>query len=83
MISRSPISMVSGPVWGEKTDNLNRQQVSEIGKLAGPITTHSEVNIKFDGDQTRSHSLANCPTMAFPQGPPSSDGLGKYTSRIE
>jgi hypothetical protein len=50
MTSRSPISMVSEPVWGEKTDNLNRRQVSEMGKPGGPITTYAEVNVELDGD---------------------------------
>lgn len=83
MTSRSPILMVSGPVWGEKTHNLNRDKVREMQKLAGQMTTYVKMHIKFDSDQARSHCLTNGPTMLFPQGPPDSDGLGEYTGGIE
>lgn len=75
--SRSPISIISEPVWREKTHNLNRQQVSEMGKLGRPITTYAEVNVEFDGDQAGSHCLTDGPTMLLPQGPPSGNGLGE------
>lgn len=81
--SRSPISMVSEPVWGEKTHSLNRQQAVEMVKQAGPMTTYAEANIEFYGRQTRSHRLTDGPTVLLPQRPPSGDGLGEHTSGIK
>lgn len=82
MTSRSPISMVSGPVWGEKTHNLDGQ-VSKIRRPGGQIATYAEANIEFDADQARSHCFTDGPTVSFPQGPSSSDGLGEYASGIK